>query len=105
LRLRARGSAGGHNGLRSIIAELGSQDFPRLRLGIGRPAHGEAIEWVLAPFDAAERATVALMIATAIQVLETTVREGLITAMNACNGRSEPQQVPAVPGKRDDVHE
>ena len=49
LRVRARGSAGGHNGLKSIIAHLSSEDFPRVRIGVGAPPHGgdEQIDWVL----------------------------------------------------------
>ncbi len=49
LRVRAKGSAGGHNGLKSIIAHLGSEDFPRIRVGVGAPPHGgdEQIDWVL----------------------------------------------------------
>ena len=49
LRIRERGSAGGHNGLKSIIAHLGSEDFPRIRVGVGAPPHGgaEQIDWVL----------------------------------------------------------
>ena len=49
LRVRPKGSAGGHNGLKSIIAHLGSEDFPRIRIGVGAPPHGggEQIDWVL----------------------------------------------------------
>ncbi len=49
LRVRPKGSAGGHNGLKSIIAHLGSEDFPRVRVGVGAPPHGgnEQIDWVL----------------------------------------------------------
>ena len=49
LRIRVKGSAGGHNGLKSIIAHLGSEDFPRVRVGVGAPPHGgdEQIDWVL----------------------------------------------------------
>ena len=49
LRVRRSGSAGGHNGLKSIIAHLGSEDFPRIRVGVGAPPHGgsEQIDWVL----------------------------------------------------------
>jgi len=61
LRLRASGSAGGHNGLRSMISHLGTQDFPRLRIGIGAPAHDPAerrartVGHVLGRFSAAEQ--------------------------------------------------
>ncbi|HLA37919.1 MAG TPA: aminoacyl-tRNA hydrolase [Candidatus Brocadiales bacterium] len=50
LRIRRRGSSGGHNGLESVMSCLESKDFPRLRVGIGHPLHGEAREYVLSPF-------------------------------------------------------
>jgi PTH1 family peptidyl-tRNA hydrolase len=101
LRVRARGSAGGHNGLRSIIAELGSQEFPRIRLGIGRPATGEAIEWVLSPFMAGEQALVTEMIDAAVEAVETVVQEDVVAAMNRCNGKPEQQRIPALREVRD----
>jgi PTH1 family peptidyl-tRNA hydrolase len=70
LRMRRKGSSGGHNGLESIISHLESKDFPRLRVGIGHPSQGEAREYVLSPFlkeegesleEALERASEALL--------------------------------------------
>lgn len=56
LRLRAKGSSGGHNGLKSIEGLLGDGNYPRLRMGIGTPAAGqEVIDFVLSPFEARER--------------------------------------------------
>ena len=57
LRVRARGSAGGHNGLKSIIEHLGSEDFPRIRLGVGEKPHPEMdlADWVLSNFTAPEK--------------------------------------------------
>ena len=56
LRIRADGSAGGHNGIKSIISELGSQDFPRVKIGVGAKAHPEQdlADWVLSSFSASE---------------------------------------------------
>ena len=56
LRIRADGSAGGHNGIKSIIAELGSQDFPRVKIGVGEKPHPEQelADWVLSTFSSAE---------------------------------------------------
>ena len=57
LRVRAHGSAGGHNGLKSIIEHLGSEDFPRIRLGVGEKPHPEMdlADWVLSNFTAPEK--------------------------------------------------
>ena len=56
LRVRSDGSAGGHNGIKSIIAELGSQEFPRVKIGVGAKAHAEQdlADWVLSTFSASE---------------------------------------------------
>lgn len=87
LRLRPGGSTGGHNGLRSIEADLGTREFPRLRLGIGRPLQGDPIDWVLAPFDAQEVSCLPLITEAAREMLMATLTEGLLAAMNRYNGR------------------
>ncbi len=89
MRVRAGGSPGGHNGLRSIIAELGTQDFPRLRIGIGRPETGEPIEWVLSPFDPRETADLAHLWRAAADIALDVVRDGVRAAMNKHNGRGD----------------
>uniref|UniRef100_B8HR17 Peptidyl-tRNA hydrolase n=1 Tax=Cyanothece sp. (strain PCC 7425 / ATCC 29141) TaxID=395961 RepID=B8HR17_CYAP4 len=92
LRLRLNGSAGGHNGMRSLIAHLGTQDFPRLRLGIGNPrqAGGEkdAIPHVLGKFSPAEGPIVAEVLELATKAIETSLRDGVEKAMNLYNARS-----------------
>jgi PTH1 family peptidyl-tRNA hydrolase len=68
LRLRKRGSSGGHNGLKSIEQLLGNPDYPRLRLGIGQPPSGvEVVDYVLSPFQTDESATVKAVIVFAAQ--------------------------------------
>ncbi len=84
LRLRRAGSAGGHNGLRAIIAALGTNEFARLRVGIGRS--GEAVDHVLSTFAAAERDVADEVVATAADAAERWLRDGLDEAMNAYNG-------------------
>jgi PTH1 family peptidyl-tRNA hydrolase len=85
LRTRARGSAGGHNGLKSIIAHLG-EDFPRLRIGVGRgDARRDLADHVLATFDKDEAADAARMIARAADAAETFVTGGIATVMNQYN--------------------
>lgn len=86
LRLRTKGSAGGHNGMRSIIAELGTAEFPRLRIGIGRPAPGwQVVDWVLAPFGPDDAAAVAGVLPRAVEAVECFLSDGILTAMNRYN--------------------
>lgn len=84
IRLRRAGSAGGHNGLRDIIGALGTNEFARLRVGIGRA--GEAVDHVLSTFRGAERELSTEAIATAADAAELWLREGIEAAMNAYNG-------------------
>lgn len=84
LRLRAEGGSGGHKGLTSIIERLGSREFSRLRLGIGRP-DGEAIDWVLGTFGPDEKQTVQEMINGAADRLEYWTVQGIVKAMNEYN--------------------
>jgi PTH1 family peptidyl-tRNA hydrolase len=94
LRLRPGGSAGGHNGLKSIIAQLGTTQFPRLRMGIGRPEGGDPLDWVLAPFDRAEAADLPLICAVAGGIVLDAARRGVHAAMNLHNGRGDVREAP-----------
>jgi peptidyl-tRNA hydrolase, PTH1 family len=84
IRLRRAGSAGGHNGLRAIIAALGTNEFARLRVGIGRS--GEAVDHVLSTFGTAERELADEAVATGADAAERWLHDGLDEAMNAFNG-------------------
>ncbi|HEX6140775.1 MAG TPA: aminoacyl-tRNA hydrolase [Candidatus Limnocylindria bacterium] len=87
LRMRREGSAGGHNGLRDIIAALGTDGFNRLRVGIGRPGSSRAtVDHVLATFKPSEREVADEAIATAADAAELWLRDGIEAAMNAYNG-------------------
>jgi len=89
LRVRKDGSHGGHNGMRDIIASLGSQDFTRVRLGIGRPPAGEdPAEYVLRSFTPDERPIVERMLDDAVAALEKILRDGVDSAMNEFNRAS-----------------
>jgi peptidyl-tRNA hydrolase, PTH1 family len=88
LRLRFGGHDGGHQGVRSIIAAVQSDQFCRLRLGIGRPVSGEeASEYVLAPVPSAERPAVDEMTAVAVDAIRRVILEGFEAAMNRYNQR------------------
>jgi PTH1 family peptidyl-tRNA hydrolase len=87
LRLRRDGSAGGHNGLRDIIAALGGNEFSRLRVGIGRPgASRVTVDHVLATFKPVERELADVAIGTAADAVELWLRDGIEAAMNEFNG-------------------
>ena len=88
LRLRAGGSAGGHNGLKSVIEALGTTEFPRLRVGIGRPPLGvDPAEFVLTRFTDGEAATVQESLTRAVEAVEMAVTEGVGAAMNRYNAK------------------
>jgi len=86
LRLRPGGSSGGHHGIESIIAELGSPDFIRARVGIGRPERGDPVDYVLGDFGAEQEPVIEetrhLVARAVVSVLE----EGIDAAMNRYNG-------------------
>ncbi|MCX7839063.1 MAG: aminoacyl-tRNA hydrolase [Anaerolineae bacterium] len=85
LRLRPKGSAGGHHGMESIIAQLGASDFPRLRVGIGRPNPDADIDHVLGAFSDAELVVMEETFARAVDAIEAWLREGIDAAMSRFN--------------------
>ncbi|HEX9655086.1 MAG TPA: aminoacyl-tRNA hydrolase [bacterium] len=85
LRFRSKGSDGGHNGLASIIATVGSTDFPRLRIGIGRESIADPVHFVLSKFDEAERKELNDVIDKCVQACRSFVVEGINIAMNRFN--------------------
>ena len=86
LRLRPRGSSGGHNGLSSIIDWLGTNDFARLRVGIGRGRAADPVDHVLGRFGAQEGPAVAATVPKAAEAIVTWLDQGIENAMNAFNG-------------------
>lgn len=86
LRLRSAGGSGGHKGLQSIIHHVGSQDFPRLRIGIGRPpGMMDPADYVLQDFTDDERETLEIALREAVDCLHDLVVEGVAIAMTRCN--------------------
>src|SRR5690606_33511849 len=88
LRVRVGGSAGGHNGVKSVIEALSSDDFLRIRLGIGVEEQSLATEdFVLAPFHASEQKTVRTMIDHAVETVELIVENGLEKYLSTHHGK------------------
>ncbi|MFA4888352.1 MAG: aminoacyl-tRNA hydrolase [Candidatus Omnitrophota bacterium] len=90
MRIRPQGSSGGHRGLQSIIGQLQSKDFCRLRVGIGRPAESKAAaEYVLSAFIAREKKELKQIIAKALDCCETWIKKGTSEAMNEFNQKEK----------------
>jgi PTH1 family peptidyl-tRNA hydrolase len=86
LRLRLKGSSGGHNGLESIEAHLHTREYPRIRIGVGSAQPGRMVDHVLGKFKPAEREAVSEAIDRAADAVEAALREGFEKAMNLFNG-------------------
>jgi PTH1 family peptidyl-tRNA hydrolase len=98
LRFREAGSHGGHNGLRSIVEELGTEKFSRLRIGIGEPGRG-AVDHVLSRFSGDEQTRLPILLDAAVDALEAWARDGTSKAANRFN--SFELQAPAADGPTD----
>lgn len=88
LRLRRGGSAGGHNGLKNLIQHLGTDQFPRVRVGVGQKPHPDydMADWVLGKFQGEDRKTMDAAVQRAADAVECCLSEGLDRAMNRFNG-------------------
>lgn len=88
LRVRAEGSAGGHNGIKSIIQELGSQDFPRVKIGVGAKPNPDydLADWVLGSFSALDEKAMAVSLENAGQAALAIIDKGVPEAANRFNG-------------------
>lgn len=87
LRIRASGSAGGHNGLKNIISHLGTDAFPRIKVGVGAPAHPEheMVDWVIGNFSGEEKKVVRQALEKVIEAVECVVEKGVGEAQNRYN--------------------
>lgn len=93
MRLRLSGSAGGHNGIKSAIAHLGTQNFPRLRVGIGKPQattsnDKDAISYVLGRFSDAETQLISEVLQLVVESVELSLKQGVEKAMSLYNNRT-----------------
>ncbi|MBQ9268374.1 MAG: aminoacyl-tRNA hydrolase [Oscillospiraceae bacterium] len=89
IRIRKEGSAGGHNGVKSIISSLGSQAFPRIKIGVGAKPHPDydLADWVLSVFPLSQREAMAEVYSRAAEAARAIVTEGCDAAMNRFNGK------------------
>ena len=97
LRARAKGSHGGQNGLRDIQAQLGTDEYPRLRLGVGSPGGGDAADYVLGRFRPTERPAVDEAVAKAAAAVVVWLRQGLEACMNVANAGEQKPKPPKKP--------
>lgn len=90
LRVRGDGSAGGHNGIKSIISEVGSQDFPRVKIGVGaKPVQQQDLaDWVLSTFSAQEEKALSTALENAGDAALCILEKGVAEAANRYNGKS-----------------
>jgi peptidyl-tRNA hydrolase, PTH1 family len=89
LRLRERGGSGGHNGLESIITQFGTEEIPRLRIGIGAAPHEGSADYVLSRFFDEEKPIVRSTIDRAVQALKSAIDNSVVSAMNTFNKSEE----------------
>jgi peptidyl-tRNA hydrolase, PTH1 family len=90
LRLRARGGSGGHNGLESIIMQFGTEEIPRLRIGIGEAPREGSVDYVLNRFFDEEKPLVRSTISRAVETVNCAIDNGLVSAMNTFNPEGSP---------------
>ena len=87
IRFRAGGSAGGHNGLKSIEASLRTREYARLRIGVGAPPPGHDLaDWVLAPFDEDDERSIVDRLPEMVDAVRTWIEQGVDSAANRFNG-------------------
>ena len=90
LRIRKKGSAGGHNGLKNIIRHLGGENFQRVRIGVGeKPKDYDLVDWVLGHFSKEDRKSVDEAIQKAVQAVEIMLKDGADAAMNEFNRKAK----------------
>lgn len=94
MKFRANGGAGGHNGIKSLIADLGSREFPRLKVGIGGVQGAQMTGHVLGKFRPDERETVENTLARAVEAVQVAASQGVGTAANTYNVRKKPSKKP-----------
>lgn len=105
LRVRAKGSHGGQNGLRNIQDQIGTDAYARLRIGVGQPEPGDAVDFVLSRFKSGERKAAEDAVATAAQAVLTWIRSGTEACMNRFNGPADDEKDKAKKTKKRNADE
>lgn len=85
VRIRPKGGSGGHRGLASVVEHVGTKEFARLRVGIGKPASGDPVNWVLGKFAGEEKKVIEPVLERAVEAICTFVTRGINEAMNRYN--------------------
>ncbi len=101
IRARREGSSGGHNGLESVAGQLGTRDFPRLRLGIGEARH-DSVDYVLGRFRAEEQEVISETIQRSADAVRCWAEEGIAACMNRFNARSAKEDGPKADEKAEE---
>jgi peptidyl-tRNA hydrolase, PTH1 family len=91
IRIRQSGGPGGHNGMESIIIQFGTEEIPRLRIGIGAASAEGAVDYVLSPFFEEEKPIVRSAIDRAVEAVKCAIDNGVVSAMNTFNPESSPR--------------
>lgn len=99
LRVRAKGSPGGHNGLKDVERHLGTAEYARLRIGVGAAQPGQLVDHVLSQFRPSELPVIREAVARAVQAVRVWLRHGTAVCMNQFNAAAKPDD-PASPGDR-----
>lgn len=90
IKIKKNGGSAGHNGIKSIIYHLGTDDFPRIRIGVGKPVHkGEGINHVLSSFSDSEKVSIGKILEIVLDAVEKVISKGIVQAMNEINSKSE----------------
>ena len=88
LRIRSKGSAGGHNGIKNIISHLGTNEFPRVKVGVGgKPEGGDLVRHVLGRFSREDEKVIGEVLDVAVEAVETILSDGVEAAMNRYNAK------------------
>ena len=105
IRLRKKGSAGGHNGMKSILYHVQDENFPRVRIGVGHPVHGreQVIRHVLSPFSGEDLQKIREAIEYLLPAVECIVTEGIDLAMNKYNPKKEKKPKEPKPSENEEV--